>query len=115
APPFLDADDIESLSVWEAGRLVASAPPRSDRLSEVEFLARGREGYELEVCIPEARRQQLRDELGMGRNADLWAPAAARYEEAPEEARPDLLRLRRPQLLRQQVAEPGRLTDGDEW
>lgn len=59
--------------------------------------------------------QPLSDRLNVDAGAALWASAVAHYEEAPEEPRPDLLRLARPRLLRQVTAASDRHTPGDTW
>ena len=115
APPYLDPEEVRSLTVLEDGRPIASAASRRDRLPQVEFLARGREGYELEIRTHHRRFQSLVGHPGLAASRDLWSSPSVTYEEPPEPEKAAVFKLAQPRILTKSLAEEGRLTEGDSW
>lgn len=111
APPSIEPAEIKSLRILENGEPIASAELSRDRLPIVEFLAKDRTGYEMEIqtvqapiatfCAPERGR--------------FFSAQQARYEEAENDESFDLLRMERPTLLRKTVRDDARVNNGDSW
>jgi acyl-coenzyme A thioesterase PaaI-like protein len=95
APAAFDVEEVERLTVLAGGRPLASVAPSGNGLPRIEFLASGRDGYELEVKMAGA--------------------AAAEGEELIDEPLLEVLRVHGPELLRAAVAREGHTTVGDTW
>lgn len=109
APLVFDTDELESLRVLERGVPVAELRPGGVALACLEFAARGREGYVLEV---RTRRPWAEAVAITGRAG----PDSSRGDTgAGEGAALDLLHLAAPRLTHQFTAHPSPPTVGDRW
>lgn len=108
APAAFDPPELERLTVLENGTPIAWAAPDANALSRVEFLAKGTNGYELEVKTATLPSWDVR---GAG------SPHAASMagEEMSEEPEQDLFRIHAPELIRAGIAREGEHTAGDSW
>jgi hypothetical protein len=109
APSIFNPGEVKRLTILENHRPIARGEVERGRLSQIEFFARGREGYELEV------RTERDWVTSLGSQIDIALSPSARYEELPEEEGTDLFRLRRPAIIKRSVAREDCLTEGDSW
>lgn len=111
APSIFQVAEINRLIVRAKGRSVATVEPAQTGSAQIEFLASGREGYELVIHFAQARAESL----GSSEYEALWSTVTATYEEAPEAAQPDLFHLAWPRLVNKLVSDPAQLAVGDTW
>jgi acyl dehydratase len=114
APPHLDAEEIRSLAVLDGGEPMPDASWKSSpaELASAEFTAVRREGYALRVETSRPIDHRL-----CGAAVSAGDAPAPLFEEAGDgsDARPDLLRLEPPELLRGEIRGIDAVKPGDRW
>jgi len=116
APPFLDSDAIESMTILERGVPLESAPWSASpvELPSIRFSACHRDGYDLRI----ATNRPVGTALGAESEAAPASPAAdVTFEEPPEAVPADLVSLEGPRMLNGKTAtlETARAGDRSEW
>ena len=114
APAMLGAEEIRSMSVLEDGVPLPDAEFRAtpDALPAIRFRATRHAGYLLRIETSRPRHVSLFEPSDF---AGLWSSTAARFEEAPEEEMPDLLRLEPPRLVRGAAVAIDAVSAGQAW
>jgi hypothetical protein len=111
-PATFNADEIDQVIVLEYGKPIAHGEVNRERLSEVCFTARGREGYDLKVCT---KTPIICGHLTKESMHDFWIEAKSRFQEYPEEDEHEVFRWEWPRLLSASTLEEEKISEGDHW
>lgn len=113
SPTLFEPEEVERLTVLRGSEEVSSAFGPWNGLPSITFDATTPAGYEMEVQI-KSPLPALADPAVAGRDA-LWSTESSRFEIPPEPRRPDLFRLRKPNVIREVRRDPTRINTGDFW